>query len=260
MSAGIDTGKITPQTTYIDKGSVTFNGKTIENFESKIYGKQTITNVIENSINTGAVFAQRQTGNDTFYKYLKNFGLDSATGITLPGELSGNLKNLINGRDINYATASFGQGVAVTPLQVINSIAAVANGGKLMKPYIVANEKPTEIRQVISKDTARQVIDMFVSAVKVNIIAEIPNYSVAGKTGTAYVPNFKTGGYTSDVINTYVGFAPAYDPRFIILVKMDKPRGAINAGRTIVPAFKELAGFILNYYNVAPDLLENTNQ
>jgi len=260
MSAGIDSGKITPQTTYVDKGSVTYNGKTIQNFELKVYGKQTMTNVIENSINTGAVFAQRQTGNDTFYNYLKNFGLNVATGITLPGELNGNLSNLIDGRDINYATASFGQGVAVTPLQMINAVSAIANKGKLMKPYIVANEKPTAIRQVISENTAKQVVEMMVSAVKVNQVADIKNYSVAGKTGTAFVPNFKTGGYTEEVINTYIGFAPAFDPRFIILIKMDKPAGAISAGRSVVPAFKKLSEFLLNYYNVAPDLLENTNQ
>ncbi|MFA5386239.1 MAG: penicillin-binding protein 2 [Candidatus Paceibacterota bacterium] len=259
MSAGIDSGKITPQTTYVDKGSVTYNGKTIQNFELKTYGKQTMTNVIENSINTGAVFAERQTGHETFYNYLKNFGLNVATGITLPGELKGNLSNLVNGKDINYATASFGQGVAVTPIEVINAIAAIANKGKLMKPYIVASEKPTVIRQVISENTANQVVQMMVSAVKVNKVADIKNYSVAAKTGTAFVPNFKTGGYTEDVINTYIGFAPAYDPRFIILFRIDKPAGAISAGRSVVPAFKKLAEFLLNYYNVAPDQLDNAN-
>ena len=126
-----------------------------------------------------------------------------------------------------------------------------------MKPYIIADERPQEIRQVVSESTARTVIEMMVSAVKINIIADIPNYSVAGKTGTAFVPNFKTGGYTEDVINTYVGFAPAFDPKFTILIKMDKPRGAINAGRSVVPAFKKFAEFLLNYYQVAPDELND---
>ncbi len=257
MAAGIDSGKITPQTTYIDTGSVTLNERTIQNFEFKVYGKQTMANVIEHSINTGAVFAQRQIGNNIFYDYLKKFGFAEITGISLPGEVKGNLNNLIKGRDINYATASFGQGVAVTPLQLINDVSAIANGGKLMKPYIIADERPQEIRQVVSESTARTVIEMMVSAVKINIIADIPNYSVAGKTGTAFVPNFKTGGYTEDVINTYVGFAPAFDPKFTILIKMDKPRGAINAGRSVVPAFKKFAEFLLNYYQVAPDELND---
>jgi len=255
MASGIDSNKITPQTTYVDTGSVTFNGRTIQNFELKVYGKQTMTNVIENSINTGAVFAERQTGHNIFYQYLKKFGLDEKTGITLPGEVKGNLNNLVNGRDINYATASFGQGVAVTPIELINAVSAIANGGKLMKPYITNNEKPEVIRQVISSDTAKKVTEMMVSAVKVNVIADIPNYSVAAKTGTAFLPNFKTGGYTEDVINSYVGFAPAFDPKFIILIKMNKPAGGINAGRSVVPAFRKFAEFLLNYYQIAPDKL-----
>jgi len=257
MAAGIDSGKISPQTTYVDTGSVTLNGKTIRNFELKVYGKQTMTNVIEHSINTGAVFAQQRIGNDLFYDYLKKFGFAEKTGITLPGEIKGNLNNLIKGRDINYATASFGQGVAVTPLQLINAVCAIANGGKLMKPYILADEKPQEIRQVISESTARAVTEMMVSAVKVNIVADIPNYSVAGKTGTAFIPNFNTGGYTEDVINTYVGFAPAFDPKFTILIKIEKPKGAINAGRSVVPAFRKFAEFLLNYYQVPPDKINN---
>ncbi len=257
MAAGIDSGKITPQTTYIDTGSVTFNGKTIQNFEFKVYGKQTMANVIEHSINTGAVFAERQIGDDIFYNYLKKFGVAELTGITLPAEVKGSLNNLIKGRDINYATASFGQGVSVTPLELINAISVIANGGELMKPYILADEQPQVIRRVISENTAKTVTEMMVSAVKVNIIADIPNYSVAAKTGTAYVPNFKTGGYTDDVINSYIGFAPASDPKFIVLIKMDKPAGAISAGRSIVPAFKEFTKFLLNYYQVPPDELNN---
>jgi len=257
MAAGIDSGKISPQTTYVDTGSVTLNGKTIRNFELKVYSKQTMTNVIEHSINTGAVFAQQRIGNDLFYDYLKKFGFTETTGITLPGEIKGNLNNLVKGRDINYATASFGQGVAVTPLQLINAVCAIANGGKLMKPYILADEKPQEIRQVISESAARVVTEMMVSAVKVNIVADIPNYSVAGKTGTAFIPNFNTGGYTEDVINTYVGFAPAFDPKFTILIKIEKPKGAINAGRSVVPAFRKFAEFLLNYYQVPPDKINN---
>jgi cell division protein FtsI/penicillin-binding protein 2 len=145
--------------------------------------------------------------------------------------------------------------VVVIPIELINAVSAIANGGKLMKPYITNNEKPEVIRQVISSDTAKKVTEMMVSAVKVNVIADIPNYSVAAKTGTAFLPNFKTGGYTEDVINSYVGFAPAFDPKFIILIKMDKPAGGINAGRSVVPAFRKFAEFLLNYYQIAPDKL-----
>ncbi len=253
MSAGIDSGKITPETTYEDTGSVTFNGRTIQNWDLKAHGLQTMTGVIEQSINTGAVFAQRKTGPDIFYNYLVKFGFNGLTDVSLPGEVKGNISNLKNGRDIEFATASFGQGVAVTPIELVAAISAIANNGVLMKPLVLAEEKPQTIRNVISFKTAKAVTQMMVSAVEKNIIADIPSYSVAGKTGTAFVPDFGNKGYTDQVINTYVGFAPAFNPAFTILIKLDKPSGSPLAGQTVVPAFQELAQFILNYYNVAPD-------
>jgi cell division protein FtsI/penicillin-binding protein 2 len=257
MAAGIDSGKITPDTTYVDSGSVTYNGKTIKNWDNKSYGKAAMTNVIEHSINTGAVFAERKTGHDIFYNYLLKFGLNEKTGISLPGELKGNLNNLKKNSDINFATASFGQGVSVTPIELISAISAIANDGVLMKPLITSDEKPQTIRRAISSETAKAVTQMMVSAVKKNIIADISNYSVAGKTGTAFIPDFLKGGYTDQVINTYAGFAPATNPRFVILIKLTKPAGAPLAGQTVVPTFRELAEFMLNYYNIAPDQLRN---
>jgi len=255
MSAGIDSAKITPETTYTDTGSVTFNGKTIKNWDLKAHGLQTMTGVLEQSINTGAVFAQRKTGPDIFYNYLIKFGFNEPTGIALPGEVKGNINNLKNGQDIDFATASFGQGVAVTPMALINAISAIANNGVLMKPIILADEKPQVIRRVISSETAKTITQMMVSAVDKNKIAVISNYSIAGKTGTAFVPDFNKKGYTDEVVNTYIGFAPAFSPKFVVLIKLDKPKGSPLAGQTVVPAFRELAQFILNYYNIAPDKL-----
>jgi len=255
MSAGIDSGKITPETTYTDTGSVTFNGKTIQNWDLKAHGLQTMTGVLEQSINTGAVFTQRKTGPDIFYNYLIKFGFNEPTGIALPGEVKGNINNLKNGQDIDFATASFGQGVAVTPIGLISAISAIANDGVLMKPLILTDEKPQVTRRVISSETAKKITQMMVSAVEKNKIAVISNYSVAGKTGTAFVPDFNKKGYTDEVINTYVGFTPAFNPKFVILIKLDKPKGSPLAGQTVVPAFRELAQFLLNYYNIAPDKL-----
>jgi len=247
MSAGIDSGKITPETTYTDTGSVTFNGKTIQNWDLKAHGLQTMTGVLEQSINTGAVFTQRKTGPDIFYNYLIKFGFNEPTGIALPGEVKGNINNLKNGQDIDFATASFGQGVAVTPIGLISAISAIANDGVLMKPLILTDEKPQVTRRVISSETAKKITQMMVSAVEKNKIAVISNYSVAGKTGTAFVPDFNKKGYTDEVINTYVGFTPAFNPKFVILIKLEKPKGSPLAGQTVVPAFRELAQFLLNY-------------
>lgn len=256
MAAGIDSGTLTPETTFVDKGAVTLNGKTITNWDEKAHGKVTMTNVIEQSINTGAVFALTQIGHKRFYAYLKSFGFGENTGIGLPDEVPGSLKNLEkkNARDIDFATASFGQGTAVTPIQLITAFSSIANGGLLMRPLIDANEEPYVVGRVIKKETAGAVTNMMESAVEKARVAVIPDYRVAGKTGTAQIPNLKTGGYEDAFIHTYVGFAPVSNPKFVILIKLDRPNAPL-AGVTVVPAFREFAQFILNYYNVPPDKL-----
>lgn len=259
MAAGIDSGAITPETTYIDTGSLILNGKTIKNWDLKAYGNTTMTGVLEHSLNTGAAFAERKTGHNVFRRYVEQFGFTAPTGIKLPGELKGSIAPLIKDpRDINFATASFGQGISLTPIELINSISAIANGGVLMRPLVTADENPEVVRRVISESTAKKVTAMMVSAVDKAEVAKISGYSTAGKTGTAQIPDFKKGGYTKEVINTYVGFAPASNPRFTILIKLDKPKGAPLAGQTVVPAFRDLAEFLLNYYSVPPDRIEKT--
>jgi cell division protein FtsI/penicillin-binding protein 2 len=257
MASGLDAGKFTPETTYYDSGSLVLDGRTIKNWDLKAHGKITMTEVIEQSINTGAANAGKLIGKDLFYNYLVKFGFGQKTGIGLPGEVGGSLGNLKTSfREINFATAAFGQGVSVTPIQMINAFSAIANGGTLMRPYLLRDEKPQEIRRVISEEAARQAKEMMISAVKKATIAQIPKFDIAGKTGTAQIPDLKHGGYLEEYIHTYIGFAPAFNPRFTILIRIDKPRGAPLAGLTVVPAFRELSEFILNYYNVPPDHLE----
>jgi len=257
MSSALDAGKVTPETTYYDSGELTLNAHTIRNWDLKANGTITMTNVIERSVNTGAAYAERQLGHDNFYEYLKKFGFTDETQVDLPGEVTGSLLPLEQDvRDINFATASFGQGISVTPIRLLSAISAIANGGELMRPYVNAENKPQKIRRVISRDASKQIIDMMVSAVDKAVIAHIDGYSVAGKTGTAQVPGASGGSYTDEVINTYVGFAPAYDPKFIILIRLDKPYGAPLAGLTVVPAFRELAHYVINYYNIPPDRID----
>ncbi len=239
-------------------GSVTLNKKTIQNWDQKANGKQTMRSVLELSINTGAVFAEQKTGHDIFYNFLLKFGFAEPTKISLPGEVRGNTNNLKKGKDIDFATASFGQGVAVTPIELINAVAAIANGGKLMQPLILVGEKPKVVRQVISEKTADTITNMMMGVVKKNKVADIQNYTVAGKTGTAYIPDFVKGGYTDQVIDSFIGFAPAstkQGPKYVILVKLDKPEGSPVATITVGPAFHELMQFVLNYYHIAPDAL-----
>jgi cell division protein FtsI/penicillin-binding protein 2 len=259
MAAGIDSGKITPNTTFVDKGFLTLNGKTIRNWDLKAHGKVTMTNVIEQSINTGAAFAEKTLGHEAFYDYLVKFGFNDNTKVDLPGEVIGSLKPLKNNsRDINFATASFGQGISVTPIRLISAISTIANGGVSMKPFLNMESKPEMAARVVSAEASRKVVDMMVSAVDKAEIARIKGYTVAGKTGTAQIPDFKKGGYSKEYIHTYVGFAPAYNPKFIVLIKLDKPKGvSLLAGATVVPAFRDLSQFILNYYNIPPDNVDS---
>ncbi len=261
MASGLDAKKITPDTTYNDKGSITVSGKKIQNWDLQAHGVVTMTNVIEKSLNTGAAFAESRIGHTLFKTYLEKFGFDSETGIDIPGELSGDLRRLNSKAPVvAFATASFGQGVAVTPLELLNAVSAIANGGTLMRPYVNSATGPKEVRRVISAEASRQTTAMMISALDKAEVGHIENYSLAGKTGTAQVPDFKHGGYTDQVINTYVGFGPTTNPRFTILIKLDEPAGAPLAGTTVVPAFRELAQFILNYYNIPPDRIKTPSQ
>lgn len=255
MSSALDAGKVTPDTRYNDTGKLVIYDKTIQNWDLKAHGWVTMTNVIEKSLNTGSAFAEKKLGHAAFLSYLKKFGFDEKTGIDLPGELRGNLKSIVpKSPEVAYATASYGQGIAVTPIEMINAVSAIANGGKLMKPYLNAKSEPQFIRQAIGKTAADQVTQMMVSAVDKAEVAHIKGYSIAGKTGTALVP--ENGRYTDRVINTYIGFGPTSDPKFVILIKLNEPQGSPLAGQTVVPAFRDLAQFILNYYNIPPDRVE----
>lgn len=261
MAAGLDSGKLTADTTYVDKGFIKLNGKTIKNWdyeEKGAHGKTTMTGVIEGSLNTGAAYAGQLIGKDLFYNYLVKFGFNQTTGIELPGEVTSDIKKIkSSSKDVDFATASFGQGLAVSPIAMINAFSAIANGGELMRPFIVADTKPQVVRRVISKEASVEAIKMMVSAVDKAYVARIPGYYVAGKTGTAQIADPVRGGYLpNDYTHTYIGFSPAYDPKFVILIKLDKPEGAPLAGTTVVPAFRELADFLLNYYNVRPDYIE----
>ncbi len=254
MVSALDAGKITPETTYVDTGVLKVSGREIRNWDLKAHGKVTMTNVIEKSINTGAAFAEKQIGHSLFKTYLEKFGFGEKTNVDLPGEISGDFKRLKPGApEIAFSTASFGQGVAVTPLELITAFSSIANGGHLMRPYLNSALGPKEIRRTISASAAREVAEMMVSAVDKAEVGHIRGYSLAGKTGTAQVPDFNKGGYTADVINTYIGFGPTTDPKFVILIKLNKPKGAPLAGLSVVPAFRDLAQFILNYYNISPD-------
>lgn len=265
MAAALDKKVVTPQTTYNDTGKVEISGKIIENALKKGEGVQTMTQVLEKSLNTGAVFAQQKLGNGNFKEYVERFGFADKTGIDLIGEVKGNTANLETKRDFELANISFGQGIAVTPIQLVAAFGALANDGVLMRPYIVdkviyADKKekisePQEITRVISSDAASRITAMLVSVVKNGHTqrAGVDGYLIAAKTGTAQIPDPKTKKYLeNDTIHTVMGYFPAFNSRFSMIVKLDKPIGAKYAESTSAPLFGEIAKYILNYYEIAP--------
>lgn len=265
MAAALDAGKITPDTTYNDTFEIKVDNYVIKNAEGSARGMQTMTQALDFSLNTGAIFAENQLGNADFLKYIKSFGFGKKTGVELP-ETAGGLDNLKGNITVNYYTASFGQGISVTPLQMVQAYGALANGGKMMKPFIVqskilpdgatVNTRPTMVGQAISEKTANTISAMLVDVVENGFgkKAAVPGYYLAGKTGTAQVSrkDGKSGYETDDNIGSFIGYGPVENPQFVILVRIDRPRDVQFAESTAGPPWGQLAQFILNYYHIPP--------
>jgi len=263
MAGALNEDKITPQTTYKDPGVIEVGGWPIYNYDKRSYsGNITMTEVLEKSINTGAVFAESQLGHAKFSDYIKKFGIFEKTLIDIAGEVLSSNKEFKKGYEVSFATASFGQGVEMTPIQLVRAFSIIANGGKLIKPYLVEQESKTSDNNIISSQTASKVTAMLVSVVENGFgkAARIPGYYVAGKTGTAQVSYSALGinqkGYSDKTWQSFIGFAPAFNPRFLILVKLNNPASK-TAEYSAVPVFQELAKYIIDYYQIPPDHYEN---
>ncbi|MEI7891402.1 MAG: penicillin-binding protein 2 [bacterium] len=263
---GIDDGKINGDTTYTDTGVVSEAGYEIHNSDLKANGVQTMTQVLEKSLNTGVIYIEKLVGNKNFADYVERFGFGAKTKIDLPGEVGGNTKNLENPKTtINFFTASFGQGISVTPIQLAAAYGALANNGTLMKPQIVDElrysdghvEKiePEEVRQVITKSSAQQTSQML-RAVVTNghgKQADVPGYLVGGKTGTAQVAKTGSKGYEVGMnVGSFAGYAPIDDAKFVLLVKIVDPKGVEWAESSAAPTFGKIMKFLLEYYKVKP--------
>ncbi len=264
MAAGLDVGVISLDSTFFDSGAIEVGGAVIRNPDRRAHGLVSMTDILAYSLNVGVAHVSILLGEETFYAYLKDFGCGAHTGIDLNGEVAGTLKEpgSENWYKSDLGTNSFGQGIAVTPLQMITAVAAVANRGLLMKPYVVERivddqgviiTQPAVIRQVISAQTAEQLTDMLVEAVERGAeLATVSGYDIAGKTGTAQIP---VGDHYDPelTIASFVGYAPADDPRFIVLVKIDKPRLDPWGAEVAAPVFRTIAERLFVLLNVPPD-------
>ncbi len=266
MAGGLDAGKVLPGTTYLDNGFEEIDGFKIKNSDARAHGVQTMTQVLDESLNTGAIFVQRQLGKSLFQKYVEAFGFGVKTGVELSPESKGNVSSLSKKGDVYPATASFGQGITVTPLQITSAYAALANGGHLMRPYVVdevihpdgttEKTKPVEVGTPISTRASRLITGMLVSVVENGHgkQAGVPGYWVAGKTGTAQVARTDGLGYQTDnTVGSFAGYAPSGDPKFVMLVKIDHPRDVQWAESSAAPVFGEMAKYLLTYLQVPPE-------
>ncbi|MFH1413157.1 MAG: penicillin-binding protein 2 [bacterium] len=270
MAAAMDQNKVGPTTTYYDEGQIMIKGwpKPIKNaFFDKdgALGTVTMTKVLEESLNTGAIFAVKQIEAKTFADYVKKFGFGEKTGIELDGEFPGNIKNLTakKVKEVDIAVASFGQGITVTSLQMLTAYAAIANGGEMVKPYLVKEiihadgskmtTKPKKLQRVISEHTAAVLSGMLASVVENGHSkgAQVPGYFIAGKTGTGQIAAKDKRGYLETQYNhTFLAFAPVTDAKFVVLIKFENPKGYEYASSTTIPLAHDIIEFMLNYWQI----------
>lgn len=266
MSIALDDGDVTPQTTFNDTGPIKVDEYEIHNALDTYYGITTMREVLEKSLNTGMTFVARKMGRELFYRYLKKFGFGERTYIEFEDEGNKTIPEPNTWAESELVTHAFGQGIAVTPVQLITAISALANKGILMKPHITLKEtdadgrtveiEPEQVRRVIAEKAAATISAMMVSAVENGVArrARVEGWRIAGKTGTAQTyKNGKPLTGPGTTIASFGGFGPASNPRFVILVKIDRPRSSIWADATAAPLAAEIMQFLLKYYNLPPD-------
>lgn len=259
MASALDLGLVSPDTTYVDTGERIINGHKIHNALDKKYGLATMTNVLENSINTGMIFVEEKMGRSLFAEYIDKFGFGKKTGIELDTESAGDVSSFGKSAEVYNANASFGQGFTATPLQLTTAYAALANGGRMPKPFIVSEVRypngqsvktePQISDVVISPRADKLITGMLVSVVEKTYknVVKIPDYYIAGKTGTAQIA--EGGKYTDATNHTFIGYLPADNPKFVIFVKYENPDQSW-AESTAAPVFKDIAQFALDYYGI----------
>jgi len=267
VATGIDTGAITPETTYEDRGCIEKSGKKICNYDGKARGVVDMQQVLNQSLNIGASFIEGRIGHNVFREYMHAFGLGEKTGIDLPNEATGLVRSIDRGYDVDYASASFGQGIAVTGVEMIRALAALANEGVLPSPHVVIDIKlesgivrsvtPAKGQRVLKPETVQTVSDMLVKVFDEALLGGVlrqEHYSIAAKTGTAQIALPRGGGYYEDrFLHSFFGYFPAHDPEFIVFLIAVEPHGAQFASATLARPFLDITKYLINYYDIPPD-------
>lgn len=267
MAAGIDAGVIDANTTYKDNGFLVVDGRRIENYDGVGRGVIPMQEILNQSLNTGVAFIMKKLGKDRFREYMLSLGIGEETGIDLPNEVAGLVDNLNSTRDVEYVTASFGQGIAMTPIATVRALSSLANKGKLVTPHVVReiDYKLGPSREIVyssgdrvfKESTAEEVTRMLVDVVDNALLGgtvKLPNYSVAAKTGTAQIARENANGYYKGrFLHSFFGYFPAYEPRFLVFLYTINPKGARYASQTLTRPFMDITKFLINYYEIPPD-------
>jgi cell division protein FtsI (penicillin-binding protein 3) len=264
MACALEAGVVTPDHVYIDEGMIEVGGREIYNWDRQAYGRQTMTQLLVRSLNVGAAMLSTTLGPSRFYQCLEDFNISMPTGIDLEGEASGRLKQPGDPEwaESDLATNSFGQGVGVTPIQMITAVSAIANRGLLVRPHVIHQQingdsvftaQPQYLGRPISERTARTVTEMMVDVVEYGAEkAKVPGYTVAGKTGTAEIPS--PGGYLEEeTIASFIGFLPPDDPQVIILVRLDRPGTSRWGTQTAAALSSQFAQRLVLLLDIPPD-------
>lgn len=263
MAAAINERVVKPSDSYDEAGSVKISGYEIQTWDNKYEGEITMTRILEKSSNVGMVYVGEKLGKDNLLKYYKRYGIGEKTGIDIQGEVSGFLKPESQWRPIDYATSTFGQGIVVTPVQMLRSFSAIINGGELLRPYIVMEIRSGKESKKVTKKTVRKVLDKRTSILMKSMLKKTvehaeakwdrpKGFSIGGKTGTAQVP---IGGRydPTKTIASFIGFAPVEEPKFLIMVIFKEPQTSPWGSETAAPVFFEIVKELLVYYNIAPE-------
>ena len=264
-SAAVDLGLVTPGTWWYDEGVVHLSNWSIYNWDFSTNGSQTVQQILSKSLNTGAAWLASLCGPQGFYDYVQRFGFGTSSGSGLSGEVDGRVRTPDNDPDgwsaVDMATNSFGQGIAVTPLQMAMAVAAIGNDGMLMKPQFVKEiagplgrqvVQPESVRQVMTPESARTLLDMMGVVVDGYTTIDTSGYRVGGKTGTANIA-LENGGYKPDAyISSFAGVAPLDNPQIAVIVKIDEPKDVPWGTVVAAPAFSRIAEKALAYMKIPP--------
>jgi cell division protein FtsI/penicillin-binding protein 2 len=268
MAAGIDSGSIKETDTYDDTGCITVDTKKICNYDAKARGVIPMQQILSQSLNVGASYVATKMGPSVMRDYfLNHYKLSEETGIDLPAEVHGLTDNLNGKQAVEFDTAAFGQGIAVTPIEMARALATLANGGKLVTPHLASAIKeesgvtralgwgePTQVLKPATVTTVTRMLTTVVDTALANGDLKMDHFSIAAKTGTAQIANPAGGGYYPDkYLHSFFGYFPSYDAKFLIFLFAVEPQGAPFASQTWEPPFKSLTQFLINYYNIAPD-------